>query len=81
MVKKWIQKAKVKKGALHRQLGVPENEDIPISYLLGIERTQIGKKVTLVNMDMNKPNKIVKVTPLLKHRVQFALNVKRSKRK
>lgn len=29
MPKKWIQKMHMKKGALHKQLGVPEGEKIP----------------------------------------------------
>jgi len=33
MAGKWIQKAKIKKGALHRQLGVPEGEKIPAKKL------------------------------------------------
>jgi hypothetical protein len=32
-VNKWIQKSKMKKGALHRQLGIPEDERIPIALL------------------------------------------------
>jgi hypothetical protein len=33
MAEKWIQKAKIKKGALHRQLGVKEGEKIPARKL------------------------------------------------
>ena len=29
MVKKWIQAAKIKKGALHKELGVPLGKKIP----------------------------------------------------
>jgi len=29
MAKKWIQKMHMKKGALHKELGVPEDENIP----------------------------------------------------
>ena len=29
MSEKWIQKAKIKKGALHKELGVPEGKKIP----------------------------------------------------
>lgn len=29
MAGKWIQKAKIKKGALHKELGVPEGKKIP----------------------------------------------------
>lgn len=32
-MKKWIQKMKLKKGALHRELGVPEGQKIPASRL------------------------------------------------
>lgn len=31
--KNWIQKAKIKKGALHKQLGIPEGQKIPVSKL------------------------------------------------
>ena len=51
--KRWIQKAKIKKGALHRQLSVPADKDIPITLL-----------------------KRIKITTLLKRRVNFALNVR-----
>lgn len=30
---KWIQSAHIKKGALHEQLGIPEDEKIPESML------------------------------------------------
>ena len=33
MAEKWIQKAKIKKGALHRELGVPEGKKIPAKKL------------------------------------------------
>jgi len=33
MAEKWIQKANIKKGALHRQLGVPQGEKIPAKKL------------------------------------------------
>ena len=29
MAEKWIQKAKIKKGVLHKELGVPEGKKIP----------------------------------------------------
>jgi hypothetical protein len=31
--KKWIGKIKMKKGALHRQLGIPEGQIIPLATL------------------------------------------------
>ena len=33
MAEKWIQKAKIKKGALHKELGVPEGKKIPAKKL------------------------------------------------
>lgn len=33
MAKKWIQKAIKKPGALHRQMGIPEGQTIPVSRL------------------------------------------------
>lgn len=76
MVKKWIQQAHIKKGALHKQLGIPENEKIPITYLVAIRNAPMWKKFQLAhNM------KWITVTPLLKHRVQFALNLERRLKK
>lgn len=33
MAEKWIQKANIKKGALSKKLGVPEEKNIPMSKL------------------------------------------------
>jgi hypothetical protein len=33
MAEKWIQKAHIKKGALHKELGVPEGKKIPAKKL------------------------------------------------
>ncbi len=33
MAEKWIQKAGIKKGALHKELGVPEGKKIPAKKL------------------------------------------------
>ena len=33
MAEKWIQKAKIKKGALHQELGIPEGKKIPAKKL------------------------------------------------
>ncbi|HHI04323.1 MAG TPA: hypothetical protein ENL45_02140 [Candidatus Woesearchaeota archaeon] len=41
--KKWIQSAIGKKGALHRQLGIPEDKKIPVSKLLSI-KSKLSKK-------------------------------------
>lgn len=37
---KWIQKMHMKKGALHRALGVPSDEDIPVKKLQAAEHSQ-----------------------------------------
>lgn len=33
MAKQWMQKMKLKKGALHEELGVPKDKKIPLSKL------------------------------------------------
>ena len=49
MAKKWIQAAHMKKGALHRQLGVPEGKPIPQSKLEAAEKKGglVGKRAHL----------------------------------
>lgn len=73
MVKKekWIQKASQAhtKGALHRQLGIPVGEKIPKKILRDIVETKVGKK-SHGHM----------VTPLLKKRSSFAINVQKRKK-
>jgi len=64
-----------KKGALHRMLKVPEDEDIGIPNLRKIARSEVGSSV-------NIKGKTFKVTPLMKKRAVFGLNIapKSSKR-
>lgn len=57
----------LKEGSLHKQLGIPEKDDIPKSLLNKIKNTDVGKKITY-------KGKTIPVTTLLKRRVQFALN-------
>jgi len=47
--KKWIQEIGMKKGALHKKLGVPEGEKIPVSKLKSNEHAKgkLGKEVRL----------------------------------
>ena len=71
--KRWIQKAKIKKGALHRQLSVPKDKDIPVSLLKKIKRTPTGKAIS---NPTRTGKRRIKVTTLLKRRVNFALNVR-----
>ena len=76
--KQWIQKAKVKKGALSRQLDIPEKEDIPMGLLNKIVSAKAGETI-------RNPTKAgkrrIKVTRLLERRAILARNLKRMRRK
>lgn len=78
MPKKWIQKANLKEGTLSKQLGIPIEENIPITLLKLIMRSEIG-------MFIRNPTKIgkrqYKITRLMKHRASLALTLKKIKRK
>jgi len=67
----WIQKAttEAKKGSLHHQLGIPKGETIPKKTLHDIVGTEIGKK-----------SHGVTVTPLIKARVNFAINAQKRRK-
>jgi hypothetical protein len=69
---KWIQESKKPKtkGALHRQLRIPLDKDIPRTLLRAIVKAEIGETV-----------EGYKVTRLLKERANWALNVGKGKRK
>jgi hypothetical protein len=47
--RRWIQEALKKRGALHRQLGVPEREPIPFSMLVEHEHDpgRLGRRIRL----------------------------------
>ncbi len=68
----WIQKANSghNKGALHRQLGIPEDRKIPTQLLQDIVDTPLGKR-----------SHGHSVTWKLKSRANFALNVRKNQRK
>jgi hypothetical protein len=56
---------KVKKGALHRQIGLPQSQPIPTATLKAIlsrKNSHIGEK---------------KITPLMRQRARFALNARK----
>jgi hypothetical protein len=67
----WIQKANnpKKKGALHRQLGIPQDKTIPKKTLRDITKTDIGKK-----------SHGHTVTTKLKQRAVFALNAQQRRK-
>jgi hypothetical protein len=65
--KKLADLSKIKKGALHKQLGYSEDETIPVKDLKKIMKSEIDDTVTVNKKDL-------KVTALLKKRANFALN-------
>ena len=62
---KWIGNVPIKHGALRRQLHIKQNEVIPTATLLAITGAKLGSKVHGAT-----------VTPKLKKRAQFALNIR-----
>jgi hypothetical protein len=66
MVIDWIGKAKAKPGALHAQIGYPLGNKIPTSVL---NRIQHAREGTQINGHA--------VTPLMKKRANFALNMRK----
>ena len=75
---RWIQKAKVKKGALSRQLDIPEEEDIPKTLLRKIKQTKSG---TYLKNPTQVGRKRYKATSLMKRRASLALTFKKMKRR
>jgi hypothetical protein len=49
MAEKWIQDAHIKKGALHKEMGIPEGKKIPESKLKKAEHAggKLGKRARL----------------------------------
>lgn len=74
MAKRWIQKAAIKKGALSRQLGIPEAEDIPVTLLKAIKKTTTGETV---KNPTKSGKRSYKVTQKLKRRAVLALTLKK----
>jgi len=74
MAKRWIKKAQLKKGALSRQLGIPEKDNIPFTLLEKIKKAEIGE--TIKNPTKSGKREI-KVTNKLKKRAVLALTMKR----
>ena len=74
MRSRWIQEAtsRSRRGALHRQLGIPKDRKIPTKLLNSIKRAEIGATV-------KAGGKRVKVTRLIKQRAVFAANVRKKR--
>lgn len=73
MAEKWIQKIDLKKGALHRQLGIPEDQKIPMSL---IEKILISTPGDVIEYTVNGKKKKVKVTEKLIARARLAKTFK-----
>ncbi len=78
MVDRFIQRIKLKKGALSRQLGIPIKDDIPMSLLNKIISAKAGD--TIRNPTKTGKRRI-KVTRLVERRAIFARTLKRFKRR
>ena len=77
MVKKWIPR-NLKKGALSRQLDIPEEKKIPFTLLEKIRKTRIGKRI---RNPTKTGKRLIRVTRLLKRRAVLALTLKRLAKK
>ena len=77
MVKKWIPQD-LKRGALSRQLGIPEEKNIPFTLLEKIRRTKIGERI---RNPTKTGKRLIRVTRLLKKRAVLALTLKRITKK
>jgi len=73
--KLWIKRALAnrRKGALSRQLGIPEEDNIPVTLLKKIKHADIGE---MVHNPATKGKSRIKVTRLLKRRAVMALTLK-----
>lgn len=78
MVRKFIKGIKVKKGALSRQLDIPEEDNIPMTLLYAIIKAKVG--TTIIN-PTKSGKKRIKVTRLLKRRATLARTFKRITKK
>ncbi|KKL63310.1 hypothetical protein LCGC14_2176400 [marine sediment metagenome] len=72
--KKFIKKIGLKKGALSRQLNIPQEKEIPMMLLNRIIKAKAGD--TIMNPTMIGKRRI-KVTRLLERRAIFARTLKR----
>ena len=78
MAFKWIQKLHLKKGVLHRQLGIPQGQKIPLSLLNKIISAKAGETIT---NPASKGRKRIRVTRVLERRAILAKNLKEIKKR
>jgi hypothetical protein len=70
----WVKNISMKKGTLHRLLGIPKSRKLPASLLEKIMSARVNSKITY-------NGRKISVTPLLKKRVNLALNLKKMKKR
>lgn len=73
MVKKFIQRIRIKKGSFSRQLGIPEHENIPMTLINRIIKAKTGD---VIRNPTKRGKRIIKVTRLLERRAILARNLK-----
>lgn len=73
VMEKWIQKTRIKRGSLSRQLGIPQRENIPMTLLNKIISAKAGQTIT---NPTSVGKKRIKVTRLLERRSILARNLK-----
>ena len=78
--KYWIQRVinRRKKGALSRQLGIPEKDNIPKTLLEKIAKTPVGKRI---KNPTKSGKRYLTVTRKLKKRAVLALTLKKLKKR
>lgn len=76
--RKFIQKAKLKKGSLSRQLGIPIKDNIPVTLLNKILKSKTGQKI---RNPTKSGKRVINVTPLLKKRSSLARTLKNFRRR
>ena len=77
MAKKWIQKANIKKGALHKQLGIPQDKKVPSTLVNKIVKAEVG---STVKNPTKTGKRNIKVTSQLKKRASLAKTLKKTKK-
>ena len=78
MVRKFIQRIGIKKGALSRQLGIPIEKRIPLLLLNKIIAARAGQTIR----NPSKTGKrVIKITRLLERRAILARNLKNFQRR
>jgi len=71
--KRWIQQANLKRGTLSRQLGIPEEKNIPKTLLREIIKARPGD---VIDNPTKKGRPYLRVTRLMERRSILALNLK-----